>query len=198
MLVLDKEYPLGVWPFVIEEIDSLIGHKSDKSCTPYHKQGLILPWKNYMFASTSKPYKISDKALIAGLTAVQSPSSINDISPTPPPTNFDSFKTSFIEHVRRNADIIDDYEWWMRTYLMPLSRYVVYDKSLTQKQALELIGLTTDNLKESNNNKRMLRQAIQNESGEDLYAQYRISVEDFYADMFDYSPDGFVFKGGHQ
>ena len=190
MVLLSQPLLNETWDSAVAELDRIIGAVHDSSCRPYHKQALVIPWLKYHFNPQSIGWtpelneELIEKKNISRLGGI----------PTEKPENFQILRQVFIDHVEFMSEQIDEYDFWMRTYLMPLSRYVVYDKSITKQQAEDLIELTGRNFGEKMNNRRLLKDAIRRRAGLDIYEQYSSSIMEFYSlDGSDYSSKGFWF-----
>lgn len=191
MVMLSKPLPVEAWGAAVTELDKIVGAAHDANCSPVHKQMLPLPWMKFFFNAKNVGWLPSVDGEACEETAERE--SDGNVQ-TPAPADFQAFKERFAEHVEAMSDQIDDYGFWMRTYLMPLARYVVYDKSLTFEEASELITMTTEDFAEQMSNVSLLKDAVRRRAGIDLYEQYGVSVEEFYeTDGCDRSSDGFWF-----
>jgi len=77
---------------------------------------------------------------------------------------FDEIKLSIA--MERDNPNNDDYYWWMRRYLIPLSCYIKHDKSITMEQGIQLIRLTAHNEQEELSNIRQLVIACNRNAGD--------------------------------
>lgn len=184
MIMLSDELPASSYRFVADKLDRILDLHRDPTCSVVQKQGLAVPWLNRYVNSVNRFWEVT----VDGEETVR-PKGTG--KPTAAP-DYEMLKVAFRTHVQKCAENIDDYYFWMRTYLIPLSRYVCFDKSITLEQGKELIAMTTDDIDSKLSNIDLLEQAVARGAGEEMFDAYNNSIMQYFADG-DTSFDGFVF-----